>query len=120
MIIPSLSSSELKLMNIIWSNEPLSASDLAELANKKIGWHKNTTYTIIKRLIAKKMVVRSDEQYICKSRVSRQEAEAHFTRSLINEVFNGSRKAFISAFIENEKLDEDEINRIKNLIDRAK
>ena len=42
--------SELKVMEFIWDNEPVSAKDLTLIAAKETGWNKNTTYTVIKKL----------------------------------------------------------------------
>ena len=42
--------SELKVMELIWANEPISAKELSILADKEFGWNKNTTYTVIKKL----------------------------------------------------------------------
>ncbi len=39
---------ELKLMELLWENEGATAKELTLLAAEKIGWNKNTTYTVIK------------------------------------------------------------------------
>ena len=45
--------SEAKVMEIIWVNAPISAKDISLIAAESIGWNKNTTYTVIKKLEAK-------------------------------------------------------------------
>ena len=40
--------SELKVMELIWAHEPISAKELSVLADQEFGWNKNTTYTVIK------------------------------------------------------------------------
>ena len=45
--------SEIKLMEIIWANEPVSAKEVSKIAEAEIGWNKNTTYTVIKKVIDK-------------------------------------------------------------------
>lgn len=52
--------SEWKLMEILWEGEPVSARDLAVLAAERIGWNKNTTYTIIKKLVEKGVIRREE------------------------------------------------------------
>ena len=42
--------SEIKVMEIIWQNQPISAKQVSVIASETIGWNKNTTYTIIKKL----------------------------------------------------------------------
>ena len=65
--------SELKLMELLWNNEPVSAKDLSLKANEEIGWNKNTTYTVIKKLIAKGAVKRDEPKFICTSLINREE-----------------------------------------------
>ena len=43
---------ELNVMELLWSNKVLAARDISKII-KVIGWEKNTTYTVIKRLIDK-------------------------------------------------------------------
>ena len=41
--------SELKVMELIWAHEPISAKELSVLAEGEYSWNKNTTYTVIKK-----------------------------------------------------------------------
>ena len=50
--------SEAKVMEIIWDKSPISAKEISLIAAEKIGWTKNTTYTVIKKLEAKGLLVR--------------------------------------------------------------
>ena len=45
--------SEAKVMEIIWAKAPISAKEISLIAAETIGWNKNTTYTVIKKLEAK-------------------------------------------------------------------
>ncbi len=56
--------SEMKIMELIWKNEPVSAKELSLLAQNDIGWNKNTTYTVIKKVIEKGYVKREDPDFI--------------------------------------------------------
>ena len=44
---------ELNVMELLWSNKVLAAKDISKIIKEYIGWEKNTTYTVIKRLIDK-------------------------------------------------------------------
>ena len=44
---------ELNIMELLWSNKTLAAKDMAKIIKEYVGWEKNTTYTVIKRLIGK-------------------------------------------------------------------
>ncbi|MCH5187979.1 MAG: BlaI/MecI/CopY family transcriptional regulator [Oscillospiraceae bacterium] len=109
--------SEIKVMDIIWSNEPVSAKQISLIAADTIGWNKNTTYTIIKKLQSKGFVQRSDPGFVCTSLVSRDEIQRTETRSLLDKLFGGSRKALFSALLGDEELSSEEIGELRRMIE---
>lgn len=109
--------SEAKVMEIIWARSPISAKDISLIATESIGWNKNTTYTIIKKLEAKGFIQREDPGFICTPRVSQNEMQKVEAASLVKKVFGGSRRALFSALLENEPLSKEEINELRKLID---
>lgn len=108
--------SELRLMNLIWGKSPLSAKELTLIASKEIGWNKNTTYTILKKLVEKNIVSREEPNFICTALVTKEEVIKTQTDNLIDKFFDGSKKAFLSAFVRKEKLSIEEINELKSII----
>ena len=110
--------SELKVMELIWANEPVSAKELSILADKEFGWNKNTTYTVIKKIEAKGYIKRTDPGFICISLISKKDVCESETQTLIDKLFGGSRKALFSALIEDESLTKDEIEELRKLIDK--
>lgn len=109
--------SELKLMEIIWEKEPVCARVIALTAASRIGWNKNTTYTVLKKLEAKGFILRSDPNFICTSLISRSEVQKSEVQSLLSRLFSGSKKALFSALVQDERLSEEEINELRSLID---
>lgn len=111
--------SELRLMELVWDNAPVSAKELTQLAEKQIGWNKNTTYTVLKKLVEKSAVKRDEPNFICTPLVTREQLQQSETNNLIDKLYNGSRKAFFSAFIGKEKLTADEIAELKRIIEKS-
>ncbi len=109
--------SEIKVMEIIWDKSPISAKDISLIAAKTIGWNKNTTYTIIKKLEAKGYIRRDDPGFICTPLITQNQAQKAEASSLVKKIFGGSRKALFSALIEDEPLSEEEINELRKLIE---
>lgn len=109
--------SEAKVMEIIWAKGPLSAKEISLIAADSIGWNKNTTYTVIKKLETKGFIRRDDPGFICTPLVSQTEMRKIEARSLLNKVFGGSRKALFSALLEDEQLSENELDELRRLID---
>lgn len=110
--------SELKLMELIWDMEPVSAKELSVLAADKIGWNKNTTYTIIKKLVDKEVVKRNEPGFICTSLVKKEQVQRSETSSLIDRLYQGSKKAFFASFIKDSTLTQEEYEELKELIQR--
>lgn len=109
--------SELKIMDIVWDKEPVSAKDITLIAAETIGWNKNTTYTIIKKLIEKNAIERTEPNFICTALVKKETVRKAETQSLINKLYNGSKKAFFAAFIEDD-ISDDELEVLKKLLEK--
>jgi len=108
--------SEIKLMDIIWRCEPISAKDASLIAEKEIGWNKNTTYTVIKKLIDKGYIKREEPGFICTSLIKKCEVQKREANGLVNRLFQGSKKALFSALLEDEELSESEIAELREMI----
>ena len=62
---------ELRLLSIIWANEPVASGELVRLCQQELGWKKSTTYTMLKRLGEKGLL--QNENTVVTSLVSRAE-----------------------------------------------
>ena len=109
--------SELKIMEILWREGTVSAKRISVIAAKKIGWNKNTTYTVIKKLIEKDVIQREEPGFICSALISRDAVKKDETTRLIDKLWDGSKKAFFAAFVD-EHLSDDEIKELKSLIEK--
>lgn len=110
--------SEMKILELIWANEPVSAKELSLLAAEQIGWNKNTTYTVVKKIEAKGYIKRSEPGFICTSLISREEIRRSETRGLIEKIFGGSRKALFSSLLEDENISSEEIEELRRMIEK--
>jgi len=109
--------SEAKVMEILWAKSPVSAKEISLIAAETIGWNKNTTYTVIKKLETKGFLRREDPGFICTPLVSREQIRKSEAVSLVKKVFGGSRKALFSALLEDEPLSDEELRELRKLID---
>ena len=110
--------SEAKVMEILWEKGSVSAKEVSLIAAQRIGWNKNTTYTVIKKLEAKGFLRREDPGFICTPLVSQSQIQKSEAASLVKKVFGGSRKALFSALLEDEPLTEEEISQLRSLIEK--
>lgn len=82
--------SELKVMDVLWTNGDMPARQIAAILTESIGWNVNTTYTLIKRCIAKNAIERIEPGFLCHALVSKQQVQEEETQELIDKVFDGS------------------------------
>ena len=111
---------ELKLMEMLWENEPVSAKQLSLIAAEKIGWNKNTTYTVIKKLIDKNAIAREEPNFICTSRLKRDDVRRAETESLLGRLYSGSKKALFSALLEDGDMTEAELDELREMINKKR
>jgi BlaI family transcriptional regulator, penicillinase repressor len=108
--------SEMRLMEIVWSKAPVSAKEISLIATEEIGWNKNTTYTVLKKLVDKNAVKRTDPDFMCEPLITREQVQSEEIRKLIDKLYDGSIKTFFASFLQREKLSEEEIEELKKII----
>lgn len=111
---------ELNVMELLWSNKALAAKDISKIIKEYIGWEKNTTYTVIKRLIDKGVVIREDPGFICKAAVTKRAVQETETDALINRLYNGSLDNFFQEYLRNKELSTFEILALEQIITEQK
>ena len=113
---PTLTHAEEKLAELIWETAPVGSGKLTELAQKRFGWKRTTTFTVLKRLIEKGLAENSTATVAML--VTRQELVSAQSRHFVNGAFSGSLPKFITAFIGNRKLSPEQAAEIKKIIEQ--
>ncbi len=108
---------ELNVMELLWSNKALAAKDIARIIKEYIGWEKNTTYTVIKRLIDKGAIIREDPGFICRANVTKKKVQEIETKALLNQLYNGSISNFITSYLSSQKLSGTDIAELRRIIE---
>lgn len=107
---------ELNIMELLWSNKSLAAKDIAKIIKEYIGWEKNTTYTVIKRLVEKGAITREEPGFICKAVISKRAVQNTETKSLLMKFYNGSLSNFIVDYLGNQQLTSVDIMELQRVI----
>jgi len=105
---------ESKFADIIWENEPISSTELAKKSEAILGWKKTTSFTVLKRLCLKGLFV--NEGGAVRSLVSRDEFYSMRSETFVEETFEGSLPAFLTAFTKRKKLRASDVEQIKQMI----
>lgn len=112
--------SEKKVMEVLWQQGEMRATDVVKVLEKSIGWNRNTTYTVIKKCVAKGAIERSEPHFMCTPLVTREQAQAYETEELVNKMFQGSKEQFFASFLSEEKLTKNEISSLKDMVEKLK
>ena len=106
---------EYRLMEIVWEKEPLSSTELYKACLPRLGWKKSTTYTVIRKLSERGFL--QNEDSVVRALVSKGECQAEESDYFVERTFGGSLPKFLTAFLGNRKISEQEAEELKRLID---
>lgn len=112
-----LSGAEYRFMEEIWLVEPIKSSALVKLCEEKFGWKKSTTYTVIKNLIKKSVLINEDT--VVRSIVTREELAKAEGSDIADKAFNGNMLDMFASFLQDRRLTEEEYLKLEQLINKA-
>ena len=103
---------------IIWNNEPLSTKRLTELAEERLKWKRTTTYTVLKRLCDRGLFLNASGTVI--ALISREDFYAGQSEAFVDNTFQGSLPAFLTAFGRRKKISDSEFDEIQKIINEMR
>ena len=109
--------SELKVMDVLWREGDLPAKAIARTLTEAIGWNVNTTYTLIKRCIAKEAIERSEPGFMCRALVSKEQVQQEETQELIDKVFDGSADKLFASLLGGRRISREQLEQLRRMID---
>ena len=108
--------SELKVMGVLWKEGDTTAKQISDILKAEIGWNMNTTYTVIKKCIAKGAIERREPNFLCHALISREAAQQAETDELIGKLFDGSADKLFASLLGRKKLSAEQIARLKQIV----
>ena len=115
---PKIFKSEYRFCLILWEHEPIKSTELVKLCREQLEWKSPTTFTVIRRLAERGVL--KNENTIVTSLVSKAEVQAAELEELMEDTFEGSVPAFLTAFAKNREMTEDDIKAIEEMIAQYK
>lgn len=108
---------EYRFMCIVWEKEPVNSTELVRLCQSEFGWKKSTTYSVIKRL-SERGVLKS-EGAVVTALVTRMQVRKYESEQILEKAFDSSLPCFITAFLSDKKLTQEEADKIRKMIGEA-
>ncbi len=108
--------SELKVMEVLWKEGDKTAKEISDILKSRIGWNMNTTYTVIKKCIAKGAIQRIEPNFLCHALIPKEAVQEAETNELIGKLYDGSADKLFAALLGRKKLTAEQIARLKQIV----
>ena len=108
--------SELKVMDVLWRKGDMTAKEISDILKAEIGWNMNTTYTVIKKCIAKEAIERREPGFQCHALIGKEAVQEAETDELIGKLFDGSADKLFAALLGRKKLSAEQIAKLKQIV----
>lgn len=115
-----ITDSEWNVMRVIWVQPGLTASEILPLLDPSLNWSQKTVNTFLARL-DKKKVLKSEKMGRVKhyeAILSESECQSSESQFFLKKVFQGRVGPALLHFAENEELTDDDINKLRDLINK--
>ena len=107
---------ELKVMDVLWKEGDMPAKQISNILNETTGWNMNTTYTVIKKCIAKGAIERREPKFVCHALISKDEVQAAETEELIHKLFDNSPDLLFASLLGHQKLSKAQIDNLRRMV----
>lgn len=120
--IPPITDAELEVMRVLWANPNCPSSEIVKRLAERMEWSPNTSRTLLNRLVQKKAAgVKLEEgskrTQLFFSIISEQEYLRSETTFFMKKLYGGALKPMLAHFLEDKKLNAQEIEDLKALFD---
>ena len=111
---------ELNILDVLWEEGAIPAGRLYKILEEKIGWKRTTTYTVLQKCIEKGFIERHEPGFICIPLIEKSEIQEAKISDLLSSFFGNSKKSFMKAFLKEENFTEEEIDELKDMVNKLK
>lgn len=119
--LPQISEAEYEVMKIVWKNAPVSTNEVTETLTSTTDWSPKTIQTMLKRLVNKGALtyVKEGRVFVYTPLVEEDEYISQKSSSFLSRYYDGELTSMVSAYLENDRLSDDEISELQSLLDRS-
>ena len=117
-----ISSAELTIMETLWDDNPLAASDVADRLPPDTGWSIRTVKTLLSRLVDKGALATEPDgrRFLYSPLVSRKDYASKQARTLSNRLFGGRAAPLVAHLAESGGLTDEDIADLEAIIQELK
>ena len=108
--------SELKVMDVLWKEGDMTAKQISDILKATTGWNMNTTYTVIKKCIAKGAIERREPNFLCHALVAREVVQAAETEELLHKLIDSSPDLLFASLLGHQKLSKAQTDNLRRMV----
>jgi len=115
-----LSENEWYIMQVLWEKSSASLRELCDALSGSKGWTKHAISSFLKRML-EKGAISVDESGKVKNYIplwNKEETILEETQSIMERVYKGDLLLMVSNAVKEQKLTKEEIEELKNMLDR--
>ena len=118
--LPQITEAEYEVMKIVWKYAPINTNEITEKLLATSSWSAKTIQTLIKRLVNKGALTyeKNSRVFVYTPLVKESEYISQESNSFLNRYYDGNITAMLSAYIDNDKLSEKEIETLRGLLSK--
>ena len=119
--IPAISDAEYQVMKVIWAAEaPISTNDIIEKLEQTTAWKPKTIGTLLSRLVKKEALKyeKDSRVFVYTPLIQESEILEMESDSFLNRFYDGAPNSMIVNLLERDKLSEDDMNRLKHILEQ--
>lgn len=116
--LPQISEAEFEVMKIVWKYAPINTNEITDQLVQTTTWSPKTIQTLIKRLVNKGALSyeKQGRIFVYTPLIKKNEYIGQESNSFLKRFYNGDITAMLSAYIENDRLSEKEIEDLRSLL----
>jgi predicted transcriptional regulator len=117
-----ISDAEHAVMEVLWEESPLTASDVADRVDPAKGWSGNTVKTLLGRLLAKNVIAHEEDgrRYLYRPVVAREDYVSGESRRLMDRLFGGRLTPLVAHLADRDELTQRDIADIEAILKELK
>ena len=120
--IPQISEAEFEVMKVVWKYAPISTNEITDKLLQSTTWSPKTIQTLIKRLVTKGVLTyeKQSRVFVYTPLIKESDYIGQESNSFLARFYNGDITAMLTAYLENDKVSETDIEHLRSLLSKKR
>ena len=119
---PNISNAEWRVMQEVWSAEPVTSTQIISQLSESTDWTPGTTKKLLHRLVQKGVLdfQRKGNRYLYRSNFTELQCIENASDRLLHTIFKGRPLPMLAYLVESTRLSGAEVEALRTVLDRVK